>query len=113
MEYEVDAGLEAVLVPSLILQPLVENAIRHSVARLERGGRIRISARGEGDRLRLQVEDDGPGPGAGPPHKGVGLGNTEARLAQMYGDRSGLQFARTDAGGFAVCITIPMEAVAS
>jgi LytS/YehU family sensor histidine kinase len=73
------------LVPVLILQPLVENAIRHGIAQRARAGRIDVRARRSGGRLILEVQDDGAGPGHGDFREGVGLGNTKARLAALYG----------------------------
>ncbi len=73
------------LVPNLILQPLVENAVRHSIAPRAAGGRIEIRARREGNNLVIDVTDDGVGSGTMPLREGVGLTNTRARLRQLYG----------------------------
>jgi len=83
-----DEALEA-LVPTMVLQPLVENAIRHGVEKLEAGGRIGIEAAPENGELVLRVSDNGPGPASGPREDGggVGLRNTVARLEQLYGGR--------------------------
>ncbi|MEJ0086228.1 MAG: histidine kinase [Pseudomonadota bacterium] len=90
LEYAVeDAALDA-LVPSLLLQPLIENAVKYAVSPSEKGGAIRIEARTRGSMLELAVADDGPGmsagavPGTG---RGVGLRNTCERLAVLYEDR--------------------------
>ena len=78
-------------VPSLILQPVVENAIRHAIAERENGGRVVVSAERRGSRLYLSVEDDGPGlsaEGAPQPRSdrtGIGIANTRERLVQHYG----------------------------
>ncbi len=74
------------LVPRLLLQPLVENSIRHGVSRLARPGRVSIAARRAGGRLTIVVEDNGPGLGPAPVREGVGIGNTRARLRHLYGD---------------------------
>lgn len=84
----VDAAARRAVVPSLILQPIVENAIKHGVGHVGTGT-ISIEARREGDDLRLRVTDDGPGPAAAEAAAangtGVGIANTTARLRQMYG----------------------------
>lgn len=83
----VDDAARRALVPSLILQPIVENAIKHGVGQLTEAGEIAIEAVREDDQLRLRVRDDGPGPSAVSSSNGagVGLANTTARLRQMYG----------------------------
>jgi two-component system, LytTR family, sensor kinase len=99
--------VEAALVPNLILQPLVENAIRHGVEKLE-GGRIDIEARREGERLHISVRDNGPGAGedAEATATGLGLRNTRARLEQLYGTEQELSMHR-DERGFAVEVRLP------
>jgi two-component system LytT family sensor kinase len=79
----VDDDVHDALVPNLILQPLVENAIKHGVSKVAGVGHIAVVARREGEQLVVTVSDNGPGPGAG--REGVGLRNTNARLRQMYG----------------------------
>jgi two-component system, LytTR family, sensor kinase len=83
--WEVPDELRAARVPSFVLQPLVENAIRHGIAKRTDAGRIEIVARKSGDRLVLSVSDDGPGP-HGNGNGGVGLMNTRKRLEHLYGD---------------------------
>jgi signal transduction histidine kinase len=99
-------------VPNLILQPLVENAVRHGIARRIAPGSVIVSARREGDRLRLQVEDDGPGPPADADlepfaKKGVGLANTRARLQHLYGPAHRLAIEKAPSGGTRVTLEIP------
>jgi LytS/YehU family sensor histidine kinase len=97
----VDPGVGHALVPALILQPLVENAIKHGLSSSPGAGRIEIRARRDDGRLLLSVRDNGPGPAAGPASNGVGLANTRARLSQMYGgDRLTLR-AHADGGAVA------------
>src|SRR5215472_18095048 len=73
------------LVPALLLQPLVENAVQHGVSRRPDGATVTLSIERRGDRLTLEVADDGPGPGSGAKGgNGIGLKNTRARLAQLY-----------------------------
>src|SRR5262249_13034923 len=85
---EIDPEVLAAPGPYLILQPLVENAIRHGVMRNGQRGRVEVRARRDNGVLRLEVQDNGPGPtpGNGPTREGVGLANTRARLRQLYGD---------------------------
>jgi two-component system, LytTR family, sensor kinase len=98
-------------VPNLILQPLVENAIQHGIARSSAAGLVEIGARRENGSLLLSVRDDGPGVGAGEAgREGVGLGNTRARLARMYGDRQALVVADAEGGGALVTIRMPFLA---
>src|SRR6185436_7564987 len=87
---EVAPELMEARVPTLILQPLVENAIRHGISRSSAAGLVEIGARRENGSLLLSVRDDGPGLSAGDGREGVGLTNTRARLARMYGDAQGL-----------------------
>jgi signal transduction histidine kinase len=99
------------LVPNLLLQPLVENAIRHGVAPHSRPGWIAIHAAREGTRLRIEIRDSGNGL---PPdrltalNRGVGLGNTRARLAHLYPSAHLFAFSNL-AEGFSVTVTIPFE----
>jgi two-component system, LytTR family, sensor kinase len=101
-------------VPSLLLQPLVENAIRHGIADDPRPGCIEILARREGDRLRIEVRDSGPGfPSAGGgagKGGGVGLANTRERLRQLYGEGASMEFRSGTGGGAVVTIDLPFSA---
>jgi signal transduction histidine kinase len=101
------AALDAA-VPSLLLQPLVENAIRHGV-RGARAGRVEIAARRENGRLRLTVDDDGTGlaPGFA---EGTGLRATRARLAGLYGEEQSLRLVPRATGGTSVEVVIPARA---
>ena len=87
--------------PRLILQPLVENAIKHGVAPRSGPGTIRISSRRDGDDLRLEVRDNGVGLSGGARaklHDGVGLSNTRARLECLYGERARAGVLRSGPG---------------
>jgi two-component system LytT family sensor kinase len=98
------------LVPNLILQPLVENAVQHGIAPLEEGGQIEISSRRSNNRLFLRVSDNGRG---FPPDKiknnGVGLSNTRARLKNLYADAHEFEIAALPAGGASVNLEIPFR----
>lgn len=99
-------------VPYLILQPLVENAIRHAIAPRAEGGRIEISARQSGGHLYVEVRDDGPGlPREAPAaaKEGLGLSNTRARLEQLYGSAQHIELANAVKGGLTVTVTIPFR----
>ena len=111
VEVDVDpASLDARL-PNLLLQPLVENAIKHGVSARPGAGRIEISARRENGTLNLRVRDDGNGlPAYSRPdcsRSGVGLANTRARLLQLYGDAQRFELANAEGGGCVVTISLP------
>jgi len=98
--------LEA-LVPSLILQPLVENAIRHGVARSGASARIEVAARMENGALQLSVRNDGPAL-LRPIAEGLGIRNTRARLEQLYGSEQALEMADDPKGGVRTRIRLPL-----
>ncbi len=105
---DVPPELLGVYVPSLALQPLVENAIKHGIGVDSAAGRLEISAQRHNGRVWLCVRDDGPGP-APVSHLrfGVGLTNVQSRLKQLYGDESSLELTRGDGRGCEAIITIP------
>ena len=112
VEIDVAAELRAALVPRFILQPLVENALKHGIERRSGSGRIEIAARREGVELALSVRDDGPGTGGNggrTPAEGVGLSNTRHRLRQLYGDAQRLELRDGAMGGFEVTLSIPFR----
>ncbi|MCC6317546.1 MAG: histidine kinase [Gemmatimonadaceae bacterium] len=98
-------------VPHLILQPLVENAIRHGVSVRQAPGRILITARRVGERLRVTVEDDGVGLSASPreARSGIGLRNVVDRLRQLYGTDHALQLRERPGGGAIVEFEVPFR----
>jgi LytS/YehU family sensor histidine kinase len=100
------------LVPTFLLQPLVENAIHHGVAPRSDPGRIEISVWRRGGLLHLRVRDDGPGLPAGPISGGVGLANTRARLFHLYGAAQRLEMGNDPRGGCAVQVTLPFRELA-
>ena len=99
------------LVPSLLLQPLIENAIKYGIARAEGGGHLNISAKVFAGDLLMEVSDDGPGcelvNNHIPDAKGVGLRNTRERLAAIYGSEHSIKLSQTDPHGLTICIRIP------
>jgi LytS/YehU family sensor histidine kinase len=128
---EIEPEAREALVPAMILQPLVENAIQHGVARRPGAGRIRIRAQVTGKWLRLEVHDDGFGwaceagaglpvgqtgeasrialesPNEDPARRGIGLNNTVSRLEYLYGSEFRLERLRSSDGGAAVIVHLP------
>ena len=108
----VDSNVEPdtleVWVPSLVLQPIVENALEHGASRAAGDGRVEISARRSGGHLVLTVRDNGPGVDARSA-SGVGLANTRARLRELYGETAALTLSSAEGGGAVATITIPID----
>lgn len=105
------AALDA-RVPHLVLQPLVENAVRHAIAPRVEGGRIEITAVAHDHSLVLTVRDDGPGLAdaeESPAREGVGLANVRARLEQLYGDDHRFELEDHPEGGLAITLSIPQQ----
>jgi two-component system, LytTR family, sensor kinase len=99
-------------VPHLLLQPLVENAIQHGVAKLSSGGNIRISSRQDGRSLWLTILDNGPGcncPKGTAPQPGVGIRASQERLETLYGEHQNFTFGVPENGGTEVTIRIPFR----
>jgi sensor histidine kinase YesM len=122
--FRIDPATEAALLPSLLLQPLVENAIKYAVGPQESGAEITITAQLVGPMLRITVSDTGPGlqndaadnrlsgvtfDGGEPVSTGVGLANIRDRLAQAYGEDHRFETMEPPEGGFAVVIELPFE----
>ncbi len=97
--------------PHFVLQPLVENAIEHGIARRAGAGRITIAAARNGDHLELSVTDDGSGLDSANdfPVEGIGLGNTRRRLAALYGERASLTLGPAPGGGLRVDLLVPLQ----
>jgi len=112
---EVDQDLLSAPVPSLILQPLAENAIRHGIARSAEPGFLQVRAVKEDGFIRIQVADNGPGMtlARDQGNEGFGLRNTRARLKQMYGDRQELSLESNPGGGCRVTIVLPLSKTAA
>lgn len=104
---EAAPDIQGALVPNLILQPLVENALKHGLSSRVQGGQVRVEAVRDGVWLSLRVVDDGVGEAPGVVRReGVGLSNTRARLQQLYGEHHRMEVAG-DASGFRVLIDLP------
>jgi signal transduction histidine kinase len=114
VEFEVDDSLRSALVPSLLLQPLVENSIRHGITHRASGGTIRVQITSVGNMLEIDVVDNGVGPGGRRSREkrrgtGLGLANTATRLNHLYGDSHVFETGPVEAGGFAVHLSIPLR----
>lgn len=115
VDVAVEDDARQALVPSFLLQPLVENAIRHGINVQMRGGRILITARREGQRLALCIEDDGAGLPAGwrlEDHGGVGFRNTAQRLEELYGREHDFRITGAPGEGVRVDIVLPYKTAA-
>ena len=116
VEMNIDPAVRQALVPVLVLQPLVENAVRHGIARISGPGRIRIGAWREDEELMLEVCDTGAGlrsSGPTPSREGVGLSNTRERLEELYGSTAGLRLADSSTGGVCARIWLPYHLAAA
>jgi two-component system LytT family sensor kinase len=113
-EFEIDAAAISAAVPSFCLQHLVENAIRHGIARNPDGGCVKIRARRDRDMLELSVIDDGLGMGSEATiPKGHGIDNTRERLRSLYGDRASLTLKQRSAGGMSAILLLPYRDIVS
>jgi two-component system LytT family sensor kinase len=111
--YSVDDNARVALVPTFFLQPLVENAIEHGIARRPGPGQIVITARRPDDStLELAVADDGPG-FVDEPQSGIGLSNTRERLRQLYGSAGSLVLETAAGGGARVVVRMPFRECAA
>lgn len=118
-EFRIDPDAATARIPSLLLQPLVENAIKYGVSAQEEGARISLAAQVIGARLRVTVSDTGPGIqtlqrqsdvlARGHSSTGVGLANIAERLAQAYGSDHRFEIVTPPEGGFTVVIELPLE----
>ena len=109
LRVQVDAESDVLdaLVPPLVLQPLVENAVRHAIEPRTEEGWLRIRASRENGSLRLVVADDGPGMTGSANGSGIGLANTRARLEQLYGREHRFSLANAVEGGLTVTLELP------
>ena len=111
VRFDIESGVENARLPSLILQPILENAIKYAISPRAEGGRIDVRAYKDGNLLRVSVEDDGPGIAPETPRRrrGVGLANARERLELIYGDRAGLTAANREPHGCRIDIWLPFE----
>ncbi|MFL6738000.1 MAG: sensor histidine kinase [Sphingomicrobium sp.] len=110
--FKIDGDAIGARLPSLLLQPLIENAIKYAVTPAEHGADIWITAQREGRAVRIEVADSGPGPGGTPidaQSTGVGLANIQDRLVQAYGPAHGYSTRTNEHGGFSVIIELPLD----
>jgi two-component system LytT family sensor kinase len=108
---DVPVELRPARVPNLILQPMVENAIKHGISKRARGGAIRITALRSNGVLTLKVYNDGPGlqPDGEQTKLGIGMSNTRARLHSLYGDACEFTIRNQDPGGVEVSVSVPFR----
>jgi LytS/YehU family sensor histidine kinase len=117
LQIEIDSDASQAMVPSMLLQPLIENSIKHGISKLEQGGVIRISARVDENNLIISVADNGPGfsdldnTGSQPDSSGVGLNNIRNRLKEMYGDNHTFSFSNVVPTGCMATVTIPFQTI--
>ena len=116
LEFDIEAGAEKALVPTMLLQPIIENSIKHGISKSESGGSIVIRARKDGNKLHLEVADDGPGlsESSGLDNelslsKGVGVSNIRNRLLEIYGEHHELLFENAKPSGLTVKVIIPYD----
>ncbi|HWC56442.1 MAG TPA: histidine kinase [Sphingomicrobium sp.] len=110
--FKIESETIGARLPSLLLQPLIENAIKYAVTPAENGADIWIRAAREGQAVRIEVADNGNGEGgeiAASPSTGVGLANIRDRLSQAYGGAHRFETRQNDKGGFSVILEIPFE----
>ncbi len=115
LDTRIDADADALTcgVPPFILQPIIENAVRHGIAQLQSGGRVEVSAVCRNGRLELRVSDNGPGLAAGVVEAkteasgGIGIANTRARLRELYGQRHEFRMETGAEGGMTVTMILP------
>jgi two-component system LytT family sensor kinase len=111
LQFSVDVPRDLLLaqVPALILQLMVENAIKHGIAKRAQGGAIRIAASRSDDRLRVSVYNDGPALQRDKAHSGIGISNMRTRLQSLYGDAFELSMQNREPGGVEVTVSVPFK----
>lgn len=113
LEFQVDKEAAVALIPSLILQPLVENSIKYAVAKSETTGKISLNAKVFANELLIELKDDGPGvdliDGNLPVGRGVGIANTKQRLEELYEEKHSFSILNVKPSGLQVNIRLPYE----
>ena len=109
---ELDASVKDALVPTLICQPLAENAVRHGMSRQSAAVHIAVRAIREGASVTLEIRDTGRGLGFAPIREGIGLSNTRARLLELYGDSATIELTNAVGGGTVATVRLPFESAA-
>jgi len=116
IDFELDSNSSLALVPSLLLQPLIENSMKYAIAKTESGGVIQLRAHRDSDSLVLKLSDSGTAGeldsdkiSTSPPGRGIGLRNTIDRLKAFYGEDYSFDLSTSRAGGLRTTITIPFE----
>ena len=113
LDFEIESEAEKALIPSLILQPLVENSIKYAIAKAERGGTITLRAKVFANELLLELKDDGPGvelvDGQLPKGRGVGVRNTKERLSELYNSNHSFELKNMQPNGLQINIRLPFE----
>lgn len=116
IEIDVDEEAASALVPTMLLQPIVENSIKHGISKSDNGGTIKIFSRRQGKNLVIEITDDGPGLSSKELHEdavelsnGVGISNIRNRLSEIYGQSHSLEFANAKPRGLTVKVVIPYD----
>jgi len=115
LEFDIEDATEKALVPTMLLQPIIENSIKHGISKSEAGGTIVIRSRKKGRLLTLEVADDGPGLVEEDTDeklslsKGVGISNIRNRLQEIYGPDHELMFSNAEPSGLSVTVVIPYD----
>jgi sensor histidine kinase YesM len=112
-QISIEPNAQSVLIPPLVVQPIVENSVRHGIGERTTGGTVSILARNRGGQLVITIADDGVGfekKGDGLEREGLGIGHTKARLQQLYGDRSLMELSSDSSSGTTVTLKLPITA---
>lgn len=112
VEFDIDEHTLDALVPNLILQPLIENAIKHGILPRPEGGYIEIAAQQKDDRLILEVNDDGvgiPDQNSDRIKEGLGISSTKKRLQTLYGAQHRIEIKNRENGGLVVHLSLPLK----